>query len=125
MIEPHEAVLRGAQQIVGGNLAVLARRENQTSSFHGLRYSRCRYLRAALWGVVSVFESQSIRSLLRSDTLPSSAVAVERCPISISLIGRCRVFTQSRKFAQCAMLALLLLFTSTGCKSEPFSGKIS
>ena len=66
-----------------------------------------------------------MRSLLRSDTLPSSAVAVERCPISISLIGLCRVFTQSRKFAQWAMLELLLLFTSTACKSDPFSGKIS
>ena len=48
MVEPNPSLFRGEQQIVRGNLAVVAGRENQTSSFHGFLYSRCRYLRAAL-----------------------------------------------------------------------------
>src|SRR6187401_3026069 len=99
MVDAGEALFRRQQQFVSWDLCVLPGVEYQTSSFHGLRYSRCRNLRAAGWAVVSAFESQSMRSLLRSATLPSSAVVVERCPISISLTGFWRVLMHSRKFA--------------------------
>src|SRR3989442_575126 len=39
-IQSDEPLLGGAQQIVRGDLSVLAGAQNQTSSFHGLRYSR-------------------------------------------------------------------------------------
>src|SRR5579859_1250715 len=49
-----------------------------TSSFQGLRYSRVRNFRASLWRVVHFSVSQSSFSLLRSATLPSRQVVVDR-----------------------------------------------
>src|SRR5262249_60731709 len=117
-----KATCGGHEQVISRDLIALLRGKDQTSSFHGFRYSRCRNLRAAIWAQVSAFGSQSMRSLLRRATLPSSAVVVERWPISISLIGFWRVFTQSRKLAQCERFELLLDFSSTACRPESFSG---
>jgi len=63
-----------------------------------------------------------MRSRLRSATLPSKQVVVERWQVSMSLIGRRRVRMQSRKFSQCATLLLLNRGTSTSARSLPFSG---
>ena len=61
---------------------------------------RARKLPAVGWATVCSCSSQSKRCRLRSATLPSRHVDVERKHFSISLLGRARVRTHSRKFAQ-------------------------
>src|SRR5690242_5927767 len=66
MVDSGEPLPGGAEQIIREGLRILRGAEDHTSSFHGLRYSRCRYFRAATCAQVSAFGSQSMRSLLRS-----------------------------------------------------------
>src|SRR6267154_454860 len=76
------AVLRRSDQPVFSEAVELVRR--YTTNFQGLRSSLERYLRASGCFVVHFDSSQSMRSLLRSATLPSRHVVVDRWHFSIS-----------------------------------------
>src|SRR5437879_6044374 len=93
----------------------------QTSIFHGLRESRCKYFSASFCTVL-VWSSHSTRSLFRYAMLASRHVADERKHFSISLFGRWRVFTHSRKFVQCSGCGSETRFISLASRSAPFSG---
>src|SRR5262249_48965013 len=101
---------------------------------HPFRYGLARYRLAPFSLVIrSSLPSQAIGCPDRYETFPNRHVLVDRCPISISLIGRCRDLTQSRKFLTCARCSLFELFSlaasvrSIGFLSGPvfFSGIIS
>src|SRR5215471_1871371 len=97
-----------------------------TVNFHGLRYSRDRYLDAVPSpSIFSMLAFHAIRRPERSATFPSKHVVVERCPISMSEVGLCRDFTQSRKLRTCASPCLFSFLTRRASTFLPPSGVIS
>src|SRR5581483_12114076 len=95
-----------------------------TATFQGLRCVRVRYARASFCRTVNVAASQSTFTPLRSATLARWQDIVERLQISISLAGFCRVRTQWTKLAQCFTFETSDFFSSAGCRSDPFSGRM-
>src|SRR6266571_4315836 len=120
-LQPEMYVLRSFIVSSGCSRFTSAREPPQTSTLHGLRGSRCKYFSASFCTVL-VWSFHSIRSLLRYAMLPNRHVADERKHFSISLFGRWRVFTHSRKFVQCSGCGSDTRFISLACRSDPFSG---